>query len=319
MARILSALAVVLLIAMSYTAPASAQSYPERPVTLVVGFAPGGTTDILARILAEKMSTLLKQSVVVENRPGADGNIAAQLVASERPDGHSLLLSPNGLSINVSIYQDTKLDPLTDLAPISLIGRFPNLLVVGNSMEANTISELVETSKSKDLFYAATSSNTSLSTEFLKQSTGLKATRIPYKGAGLAVPALLGNEVQMMVTAPINVAAHLEAGSLRALAITGDERSALYPDVPTFAESGAGSYDDAQWFGLLAPTKTPQEVIDLLNETLAEALADPAVVTALEKLSLNIEPSTPDEFRTLISSDIDRWANLIKTSGITLN
>jgi tripartite-type tricarboxylate transporter receptor subunit TctC len=244
MARILSAMAAVLLIAMSYTAPANAQSYPERPVTLVVGFAPGGTTDILARILAEKMSTLLKQSVVVENRPGADGNIAAQLVASERPDGHSLLLSPNGLSINVSIYQDTKL--------------VPNLLVVGDSMEANSISELVETSKSKDLFYAATSSNTSLSTEFLKQSTGLKATRIPYKGAGLAVPALLGNEVQMMVTAPINVAAHLEAGSLRALAITGDERSALYPDVPTFAESGAGSYDDAQWFGLLAPAKTPR-------------------------------------------------------------
>ena len=216
--------------------PANAE-FPEKQITLVAGFAAGGSTDILTRAVAPKMSEVLGVPVVVENRPGADSNIAAELVASAEPDGYTVLSTTNSIPINVHLYPDQAYDPLKDLATVGLIGNSPNVVVVNPAVEAKTLEELVALSDKEPIFYGATASGTALATELLKRSSGLKAERIPYKGAGAAVPALLGGEVQMMLTGIINVLPHLQAGTLRPLVVTSAERSPMLPDTPTVAES----------------------------------------------------------------------------------
>jgi tripartite-type tricarboxylate transporter receptor subunit TctC len=293
--------------------------FPEKPITLVAGFAAGGSTDILTRAIAPKMSEVLGVPVVVENRPGADSNIAAEMVANAEPDGYTVLSTTNSIPINVHLYPDQAYDPLTDLAPVGLIGDSPNVVVVNSSLGVDSLDELVALSKEQDLFYGATASGTALATELLKRSSGLEASRIPYKGAGAAVPALLGGEVQLMLTGIINVLPHLEAGTLTPIVVTSAERSPLIPETPTVAESGLPGYSDAIWNGLYVPAGTPPEVIAKLNEALNAALNDPEIKASIEKLSTTVKPGTPEDLGELTKSDIERWGALIKEQNISFN
>ena len=295
-----------------------AQAYPTQPITIVVAFAAGGSTDIVTRVVAEKMSEMLGQPIVIENRGGADGNVAAEYMKGVEPDGYTLLASTNSLAINLNLYTQSY-HPVDDFDPVVRFGEGPNVIVVHPSVPAENLEEFVKVSQNDPLFFAATASGTWLATELFKQSTGLQAERIPYSGAGTAVPALLGGEVQMMLTGVINALPHINSGALRPIIVTSQERSNLLPDVPSVGEFGLTEYNDAVWYGLLAPAGTPKEIVTLLNETAREAMRDPAVRERLEGLSVIIADETPEEFAQRIAVDIARWADLIESSGISLN
>lgn len=308
-AKLNLAAATLLLLASGSMARAE---FPDHTITLVAGFAAGGSTDILTRAIAPKMQEILGVPVIVENRPGADSMIAASAVSSSRPDGYTVLSSTNSLPINVFVYPTQALDPTKTLAPVGLIGDTPNVVVVNPSVPAKTLQELVAYSKKKPLFYAATASGTALATELLKRSSGLVADRIPYKGAGAAVPAVLGGEVQMMLTGIINVLPHIKSGALRPIVLTSAERSPALPDVPTAAESGLPGYSDAIWNALFVPAGTPPAVIAKLNSALNAALNDPTIKANISRLTTVVKPGTPEDLDALVRSDMERWGKLVK-------
>ena len=292
--------------------------YPNQPIRVVVAFAAGGSTDIVTRTVADKMSQMLGQPIVIENRGGADGNVAAEYGADLPADGYNLIATTNSITINLNLYQQTY-HPVDDFDPIVQFGDGPNVIVVHPSVKAETMEELVEISQENPLFFATTASGTWLATELFKQSTGLKGDRVPFSGAGTAVPAVLGGEVDMMLTGVINVLPHIQSGGLRPIVVTSQERTDLLPDVPAISEFGLTEYNDAVWYGLIAPEGTPKPIIDKLNAPAREAMKDPEVRAKLEALSVVIKDESPEEFAELIDKDIARWEKLIKETGAKLD
>jgi len=295
-------------------------TYPTKPVRIVVPFPAGGTTDILARAAAQRLTETLGQSVVVDNRPGAGGNIGAELVAKAPPDGHTLLMGTVGThAINASLYAKMPYDHIRDFAPIILVAGVPNVLVVHPSVPVNSVQELIAYAKANPgkLNFASSGSGTSihLSAELFKTMAGVHMAHVPYKGSAPAVTDLLGGQVQLMFDNLPSALPHIKAGKLKALAVTSATRAPALPDVPTIAESGLVGFDATSWFGLLAPAGTPQPIIARVNGDVAKWLATAEAKEKMAGLGANSAGQSTDEFVRHIAAETSKWAKVVKDSG----
>jgi tripartite-type tricarboxylate transporter receptor subunit TctC len=315
-------LLVCTLAACAFAAPVLAQDYPNKPIRMLVPFTPGGGTDILARIVAGKMSESMGQQVIVENKPGANTLVASEAVAKAAPDGYTLLMQTNNLASNPTLYQGKMtFDTLKDLVPVALVAGNPHVLVVHPSVPAKNLKEFIALAKAKPktITFASAGSGTvnHLSGELLSMLSGIEMVHVPYKGSGSVMPDLLGGHVNALFAAMPTVTQHIRDGKLRAIAVTTPRRFRGLPDVPTIAELGYTGYDFSSWFGVLAPAGTPQPVIAKLNAEIVKALKDPAVQQKLD--NYEIFGSTPDEFGAFIRNEIDKTAKIIKASGATVD
>ena len=310
------------LIGLGMATQTSAQGYPTRPIKLLVPFTAGGGTDLLARILAQKMSENLGQPIVVENKPGGNTLIATEAVARATPDGYTLIMQTNNLAANPTLYLGKmSFDTLKDLAPVSLVAGNPHVLVVNPALPVRDLKEFIALAKAKpgSISFASAGSGTvnHLSGELLKMQAGIDMVHVPYKGSGSVMPDLLGGQVNSLFAAMPTVTGFIKEKRLRALAVTTSKRFPGLPDVPTIAELGFSSYDFSSWFGILAPAGTPKPIVDRLQAEIVKALKDPSV---LEKLgNFEIFGSTPEEFGSFIRVQIDKTAQIIKTSGATID
>ena len=297
---------------------ALAQAWPNRPVRMLVPFTPGGGTDILARIVAGKMSDSLGQQIVVENRPGANTIVATELLKAAPADGYTLLMQTNNFASNATLYAGKlTYDTFKDIAPVSLVAGNPHVLVVHPSVPAKDLKEFIAVAKAKPGYFTFGSAGSGtvnhLSGELLKMLAGIDMLHVPYKGSGSLMPDLLGGQINSLFAAMPTVTGHIRAGKLRAIAVTTPRRFRGLPEVPTIAESGYPGYDFSSWFGILAPTGTPRPVIGRLQAEVAKALKDPGV---LERLAdYEIFGSTPEEFAAFIKKEVDKTATIIRTSG----
>jgi tripartite-type tricarboxylate transporter receptor subunit TctC len=301
-------------------APAHAAPYPTRPVTLIVAFTPGGPSDVLARILGKKLEQLLGQPFVIENRPGAGGNIAAEVAAHALPDGHTLLMGNNSiLATNASLYKKLAYDPEKDFEPITLIGSQANILVVNPAVPARSVAELIALAKQRPgkLNFASSGFGAAahLAGELFKTQAQVNIVHVAYKGAAPALQDVIAGHVQMMFATSASVLGHIRDGLVRPLAVTTAKRIALLPDLPTMAESGLPDFDANTWHGLVAPAGTPLDVIEALYHTTAVALEDPDVSKALAHLGVEIAGSSPQEFDAYIKAEIPKWSAVVKAAG----
>lgn len=312
------------LIALLVSASASwAAGFPERTIKMVVPFAAGGSTDLVARLVASKMSDLLGQQIVVENVGGAGGNIGAAQVARAEPDGYTILMGTVAThALNPLILKTKPYDPQTDFAPISLLVIVPNVLVVNPQFPAKDIKELIALLKANpDKYVYASSGNGTplhLSGELFKTMTGVTMEHVPYKGSGPALTDLLGNQVPMMFDNLPSSSGHIKSGTLRALGVTTKERVASFPDVPAIAETVPG-YETYSWNALFAPAGTPPEVISALQQAAAKALQDPEVIERMGQFSATIVGSTPEQLSEHVKAELAKWAPIVKSSGIQLD
>jgi tripartite-type tricarboxylate transporter receptor subunit TctC len=300
---------------------ARAQSYPNRTITLVIPFPPGGSTSIVGRVIADKMSQLLGQGIVVDNRAGAGGTVGTKAAAKSDPDGYTLLLGYTGtLAIGPSLYKNAGYDPRRDFAPIGMIGNAPTSLVVHPSFPAKTVAELIAYAKAnpgKVNFGSAGAGTVShITGEYFARSAGITLMHIPYKGTGPALSDLLGGHIPTAFAPVPATHANVAAGLLRALAVTSTTRSSLLPDVPTMIEAGLPGFDASLYYGLVAPAGTPRPVIDRLNRELRAALASDEVKKQLGLDGTEITPGTPDEYAEFIDKDERKWSGLVKASGV---
>jgi tripartite-type tricarboxylate transporter receptor subunit TctC len=310
-----------LLAALAVGAPQAQQNFPNRPVTLTVGFAPGGGTDTAARIIAKKLTDNTGQPVVVENRAGAGGNIAAQHIATAQPDGYTIHLTSVGpMSVAPAMVKNLPYDPKKDIAPITMGVVFPNVIVVHPDVPAKTLGEFVALAKAKkgELDYASSGIGGAghLTGELFKQRAGIDLVHVPYKGGGPAMTDLLGKRVAMYPATPSTAQPHIEAGKLRALATTGLKRTSLMPNVPTVAELGYPGFEATNWYAFVAPGKTPPEILDFWNRELVKVLSDPAVKMELAKHGLEPQPGTRQELAHYIDSETEKWGKVVRTANI---
>ncbi len=302
---------------------AAAADYPARTVTIVVGFPPGGASDILARIVANKLSALLGQPVVVDNRPGAGGNVAGEVVAHAPPDGYTLLLGNNAiLATNASLYKQVGFDAEKDFAPISLIGTQANVLVVNNNLPAHSLAELIALAKANPgkLNFASSGYGLAahLAGELFKADAHVDIVHVPYKGSAPALQDVIAGQDQMMFATTSGAMGLIKGGQLRPLAVTTLKRTPILPDVPTIDELGIKGFDATTWHGLVAPAGTPPDVIKILHHAVVEALKDPGVEHSLDELGVDVASDTPEQFEAYIHSEIPKWAAVIKASGAKL-
>ena len=302
------------------TTLAQAQTYPAKPVKIIAGFPPGGTADLLARVVADKLSAALGQSFVVENRPGAGGTIGADTVAKATPDGYTLLLgAAAGQTIAPAIYKSLPYDAGKDFKPVALVATIPVTLVVHPSVAANNVRELVAVMKaaSAPMQYASSGSGAipHLAGELFQLSQGVKLVHVPYKGAPLAMSDLLSGRVQLMFDNLPTVLAHIRSGKLRALAVAGAKRARALPDLPTLAEAGVPNAEVGSWFGVLAPAGTPDSIVGTLTREIGKALAADDAKGRLDAMGAEPTYLTPEEFARLIRADTEKWARLVKATG----
>lgn len=296
---------------------AVAQDWPKaKPITFSVGFAPGSSTDIVARMLGQKVSEALGQTVVIENKPGAGGNIAAVAIKRAAPDGYSVLVTSVAVSVNPSLYPNAGFDPLQDFAPVALGPSTPNLIAVHPSVPANNIKELVALARQQKFSYASSGNGTTthLSMERLKAATGIDITHVPYQPAA-AVGAVVAGHTQVSSTSMPPAVPQVKAGKLRALAVTSAQRSAALPDVPTLVEAGFEGFDDLTWFAFFVPANTPAAVVARLNAELNKAMEAPDVVAKFAAQGLTARRNTPAEFSAFLRSEMTKWAKAVKDSG----
>ena len=299
-----------------------AQSFPSRPVTLTVGFAPGGGTDTAARIIAQKLSENIGQPVVVENRAGAGGNIAAQHIATASPDGYTIHLTSVGpMAVAPHLMKNLPYDPRRDIAPITMGVVFPNVMIVSTGVPATTLAEFVSLAKQKSgkLTYASSGVGGAghLAGELFKQRAGIDVLHVPYKGGGPAMTDLLGGRIDMYIGVPSTVAAQVDAGKARALATTGAKRTSMMPGVPTVAEAGYPGFEAINWYAFVAPGKTPNDLLDFWNRELTKVLNDPAVNAELAKHGLDPAPGTREELAQYIERENEKWGKVVRDAKIT--
>jgi tripartite-type tricarboxylate transporter receptor subunit TctC len=315
------------LASLALAAPLSAlaqSSYPDRPIKLVVGVPPGGTTDLVARLVGDQMSRVLGQSIVIENRGGAGGNIAAEMVAKAAPDGYTLFLAPIGtVAINPSLYANIPFDPLRDFAPISQLTSLPMVLLVNPSVPANNVKELIQYARSHPdkMTFGSGGSGTSthLAGELFKMKTGIEMTHVPYKGNSPATTDLLAGRVLIMFDQIATGLPNVRAGKLKALGVTTAKRSEIAPDIPTLAESGVPGFDVDTWHGLVAPAGTPAAIIAKLNAAVVKALASPELREKFKAAGIEPIATTPEQFGAFLKSELARWHEVVKASGAKVN
>lgn len=300
-------------------APAAA-GYPERPVRLVVPFAPGGTNDVIGRIVAEKLAARLGQPFVVDNRAGANSVVGSEIVAGANPDGHTLLIVAAGFAINPSLRRKLPYDTVRDFAPIGLVGGGPYLMVVHPSVPAKTVNEFITWVKARpgQVNYASVGvgSPPHLAAELLKITAGIDMQQIPYKGGGAVLPDLIAGRVSMFFGSISTLQPHVQTGKLRAIAVTTVQRATAMPELPTFIEAGLAGYEVNGWYGLLAPGKSPRAIVSRLNAELREVLADADTRQRFQQRGMDPAPGTAQEFAALIRSEMAKWAKVIHAAGI---
>ena len=307
---------------MPASAWAQAPAYPTKPVHIVVTFTPGGAPDILARVLADKLGQQWGQSVIVDNKPGAGGNIGADAVAKAPGDGHMLVVGTVGThAINGALYKKMPYDMVKDFTPIGLLATTPNVLVVNNEVPAKTLKEFIDLGKRQgNMSFASSGSGTSIhvSGELFKSMTGIDMKHVPYKGRASAIPDLLGGRVTMMFDNLPSSLPLVREGKLRALGVTSPKRSPAAPDIPTLSEAGLPGFEAVSWFALFAAPGTPKPVADKLSTQVAEVLKQPDVAKKLSDLGLEPVGSTPDELARYQQTEIAKWAKVVKESGATV-
>ena len=295
----------------------------STPIRILVGAPAGGSTDTLARTLSIEMGRLLGRTVIVENRPGAGGNIAADAVAKAAPDGNTLLMSFTSHAINASLYASMPFDHIGDFTPLSRIAMVPNLLVANPEQPFKTVAELIEYAKANPgkLNYASSGNGTSihLSAELFKTMTGVDMVHVPYKGSAPAITDLLGNQVAIMFDNLPSAIQHVKAGKLVPLAVTAAKRAPELPDTPTIAESGLDGYEATSWFGLFVPAGTPEPVVGKLNEAIQAALAEPAMVEKIRAVGGEPHPESSAEFAEFIEAETAKWGKVVKASGARID
>jgi tripartite-type tricarboxylate transporter receptor subunit TctC len=317
LASFLSALAACALA----SAPVLAQDYPAKPIHILVGFAPGGGTDIMARIVAPRLAERLGQPVIVENRPGAGGNLATDVVVKAAPDGYTLLMGTiAALAINPSLFRNLPFDPVKDLTTISMGVTLANVVVVHPSVPAKTLPELIDLARRQPgkLTYSSSGNGTAghLSGALFESMAGVDLVHVPYKSGGQAMSDLLGGQVDMSFAAAPGAIPQIKAGKIRALAVTTRERSTFLPDIPTVAEaSGINGYESSNWYGLVGPARLPKAVVDKLNAAMVETLRETATREKLAVQGLEATPSSPDEFALFLRAEIVKWAKVVKDTG----
>ncbi|WPH16224.1 tripartite tricarboxylate transporter substrate binding protein [Variovorax paradoxus] len=304
--------------------PAAAQPYPSRPVTLVVPQAAGGTNDIVGRLVGQKIGELMNASVVVDNRPGAGGNIGTQLVAKGPKDGYTLLMTiSSSQAINPALYKNAGFDPVKDFKPVGLIGAVPNVLLVNPSFPARDFNEFLKLARQKGANYQyASAGNGTLNHllgEMLNSMAGISMQHVPYKGVAPALNDVLGGQLPIVFASLPSALSHIKAGKLRALAVSGEKRSPVLPEVPAIAEAVPG-YNGTLWIGLFAPAGVPADVLATLQDATRKALAAKDLRDKLEQQGVEIaQPTTPDQFSKLLQDDLAKWARIVKASGAAVD
>ena len=314
----------LLLLALAVATPvAHAQDYPKATVRLVVPFAPGGSSDTVARLVAQKMTAALGQTFVVDNRAGAGGNLGAELVAKSKADGYTLLFAAGSFAVNVSLFEKLPYDPLTDFDPVVQVCTVNGILVVHPSVKATTVQELIALARAQpgviNFGSAGNGTTPHLAGELFKTAAKVDITHVPYKGSGPALADLIGGQTQVMFANIPGTLQQVKAGKLRVLAVTNDKRSSALPDVPTIAEAGLPGYRAATWFGVLAPAGTPRDIVAKLNAEFAKALAAPELVEHLRSEGSDVVAGSPEQFRAFLKSEVDRWGPIVRAAGIKAN
>lgn len=312
--------AVALLLAALTGAAAAQSQYPSRPLRIIVPQSPGASTDLTARLIGQRLSEAVKQPVVVDNRPGAGSIHGTDIVAKATPDGYTLLVVASSISINPSIYAKLPYDTLRDLAPVTQLSAFPNMLVVHPSVPVKSVQDLIALAKAKpgQLNYASAGSGTGthLSAELFKGMTGVDMVHVPYKGGGPAVIALVGGQVQLMFGTTVALLPQVRAGKLRAIAVTTAKRTPAAPDVPTIAESGVPGFDHGPWNALFTTGRTPEPIVARLNREVVQILHAPEVKAMFMKEGAEPVGNSPAEFAAVLKSEIVKWAKVVKAAGI---
>jgi tripartite-type tricarboxylate transporter receptor subunit TctC len=296
------------------------QSYPTKPIRMISPFAPGGGNDILCRTIAQKLTENLKQQIIVENRPGANGIIGTEAAARSAPDGYTIVLVPSGHAVNASLHRKLPYDSIRDFTPITLVGESPLILAVHPSVPARNVKDLVALARARpeQLTYgsAGIGSSGHLGGALFETLTGTKMVHVPYKGMGIAVSDLMGGQVSMVFGTSLSVMPHARSGRLRALATTGARRSPALPDLPTVAEAGVPGYEAGLWYGFLGPARLPPEIVRRLNAEIVAVLKLAEIRERLAGQGVDARPSTPEEFARLLVADLDRWAKVVQRAGI---
>ena len=303
-------------------APAgSAQGYPSKSIRMVVGFAPGGATDIIARIISPRLGVLLGQQIVIDNRPGADALLAMEMTAKVPADGYTLLMNSSSHAINQSIYKSATIDAQRDFTGIFMVGEVPSLVLVHPSLPVKNVRELIQLAKARkgELLYAASASSTYLATELLIRMAGVNMVKVAYKGGGPATVGLLSGEVQVMVTGLGPILPHVNAAKVRAIAATTMKRTSLLPNVPTVHESGLPGYESGVWYAMFAPAGTPRPIIDRLHAETLKTLNDPDVKAGIAGQGIDYAPSTKEELDKYVAQEIRKWSKVTQDAGIKLD
>jgi tripartite-type tricarboxylate transporter receptor subunit TctC len=319
--RLLLALCAALPPVLSMYGPAVAQQYPNKPIRLVVGYSAGGGNDLIARIVATRLQSKLNQPVIVENRPGAQSIVAAELVAKAAPDGYTLLIAASGpMTINPAVHAKLPYDPIKDFVPVTMLAEFPLLLVVGAEQPVKSVKELVDYGRANPNLanYAASATPFQLASELFNARTQSKFLHIPYKGSGDAVQAVMAGQVLMALADSAPIAAPLKAGKLRALAITTARRPPDFPDVPTMTEAGVPDMEIALWTGLVAPAGTSPQIVTLLQDVIADILDEPAIRTAFDAISVDARAMSSRDFAEVIARDAARWKQVALSANIKI-
>jgi tripartite-type tricarboxylate transporter receptor subunit TctC len=297
-------------------------AWPQRPITLVVPSAPGGTTDFTARLVADSLQRALGQPVVIDNKPGASGNIGNQFVAKARPDGNTLLVAYSGFQVgNPHLFPNAGWDPIKDFTPVVMMTRAPQVIVINGNLKANTVAELVALAKASPgkLNYASSGNGSiqHIAGELFKQLTGTFITHIPYRGAGPAVQDLIGGQVDLFITTPASVVQHVRSGKLKALAVSSATRLAALPQVPTALEAGLKGFTLDSWFALYGPAGLPADVVQTLNTEIGKILALPDIRRRAEEAGTTVEFMSPAQLADYTRKELDHWGKVIKSSKIT--
>ncbi|MSQ72167.1 MAG: tripartite tricarboxylate transporter substrate binding protein [Betaproteobacteria bacterium] len=314
----------VALCAAAFAPHATAQAYPAKPARIIVPFAAGGSSDVMARTVGKQLAEQMGAQFVVENRPGAGGNIALEGVAKSAGDGYTLLFGTIGTNgISPALFRNLPFDPVKDLAPISMLHQHPNVVVVNSALPINSVQELIGYAKAnpgKLTFASAGNGSVShLAGELLKSIAGIQLVHVPYKGGGAALPDLLAGNVSMMIETPANAISMIKSGKLRALAVTGAARWPSFPDLPTMMEAGVPGYQVDSWTGLFAPATTPRAIIERLQAELVKAARDPGYRQAMLAMGAESVSTTPDEFRAFLQGEVAKWGKAIQASGAKID
>jgi tripartite-type tricarboxylate transporter receptor subunit TctC len=300
-------------------ADAGAQTYPVRPVRIIVPYAPGGGVDIVARALGQELTKRLGQQIVIENKTGAGGNIGTDAVAKATPDGYTLLIASPANAVNPTLYSKLPFDPVRDLTPVALIATVPAVLLASPALQARSVKELIALAKAKPdtLTFGSGGSGTTehLAGEMLKTQAGIDMLHVPYKGGAAVLPDLISGQIALFFVNQLFALPYVKAGTVKALGVASDERSPALPDVPTFAESGFADFRVSVWYGIMAPAATPKAIVAQLNREIVAALGSPAMSERLQAMSAKPLPGTSAQFGAFFNEEMARWAKVVKTSG----